>query len=417
MSKNAASDKQNADNGVARIYLDHAAMAPTDERVLRAMLPYYDAAYANPSSLHESGRRAAAAVARSRARVAAILGARPEEIIFTGSGTESDNLAILGAARSRPISFGARGKHLMISAIEHKAVLEPAHALLTEGFSVETISVDEDGLVDIDDIMSRITPETTLISVMYANNEIGTIEPIRELAAALRERRGAGHFPLLHTDACQAAGFLPLNVDELGVDLMTLNGSKIYGPRGVGILYARSGTPLSSVILGGEQEHGLRAGTENLPAIVGFAEALEIAEREREEESARLSALRDYFIAEILKALPNAKLNGHKEKRLPNNASITVPLIEGESMLLMLDTFGIEASTGSACSSSDLTPSHVLLAIGQDPDSAHGSLRFSFGRKTTKAELDRVLHVLPGIVNRLEHISALTTTATTKINI
>ncbi|MDE2079391.1 MAG: cysteine desulfurase [Patescibacteria group bacterium] len=405
MSKNAPLDNSK------RIYLDHAAAAPLDERVQRAMLPYLDAAYGNPSSLHESGRRAAAALMNARERVAAVLGAKPEEIIFTGSGTESDNLAILGAARAAR----SVGKHVMVSAIEHKAVLESAHALAAEGFDVETISVDRDGLVDVDYVLERIRPDTTLISVMYANNEIGTVEPTAELAAALARTRGGNRFPLLHTDACQAAGYLPLNVDELGIDFMTLNGSKIYGPRGVGILYARSGTTLTPVVHGGEQERGLRSGTENLAAIVGFAEALEIAERERVEESARLTKLRDELIQRFLRDIPNATLNGHAEKRLPNSISITVPLIEGESMLLMLDALGIEASTGSACSSSDLTPSHVLLATGIDPDSAHGSLRFTLGRETTREDIDRVARTLPGIVEKLMRITALTANAAAQL--
>jgi len=388
------------------IYFDHAATTPLDPEVLGKMLPYFSGEYTNPSSMHASGRRAAAVMKKARSEVAKVLHALPEEIIFTGSGTESDNAALFGVARANH----AKGNHIIISAIEHKAILESARRLEKEGFSVTMLHVDGLGTIDIEECLRHITPQTILISVMYANNEIGTIEPIKELATALEKHRGTNTFPLLHTDACQAAGALSLNVKELGVDLMSLNGSKIYGPKGVGILYKKKGIKIEPLIVGGEQEMNLRAGTESLPLIVGCTEALRRADEDREDESKRLMKLRDYFIEQLFKKIPNVILNGHPHRRLPNNIHISIPHIEGESILLMLDTHGIEASTGSACSALDLKPSHVLLALGQSADLAHGSIRFSLGRSTTKAEIDEVLNIFPGIVSYLSSISALTTT-------
>ncbi len=389
------------------IYLDYAATTPLDPSILQKMLPYFGAEYSNPSSMHSSGRRAGQEIIRIRRQVADILGAVPEEIIFTGSGTESDNLAIKGVACANR----DRGNHIIISAIEHKAVSESAKQLEKEGFRVSILPVDASGLIDIDSCLNLITDKTILISVMYANNEIGTIEPIKELAAALRKWRdehGQSTFPFLHTDACQAAGALSLNVNELGVDLMSLNGSKIYGPKGIGALYKKKNVGVQPIIVGGEQERMLRAGTESLPLIVGFGEALRLADSRREAESVRLAELRDYFIEGLIKTIPNVIINGHRTKRLPNNVHISIPHIEGESILLMLDQLGIEASTGSACSAYDLRPSHVLMAIGQSAEFAHGSIRFSLGRDTTRAHLDYVLSVFPKIASRLSTISALT---------
>ena len=388
------------------VYLDYAAATPVDPEVLEAMRPYWSGRYSNASSMHESGRRAKAAIDGARAAVAEVLGCEPREVIFTGSGTESDNTALLGAARAAR----AHGTHVIISAVEHKAVLESAQQLKNEGFEVSIAPVDAYGTVNVEEVMRLVTDQTVLVSVMYANNEIGTVEPIQGLSVALRARRAGKAFPLLHTDACQAAGFLPLKVAELGVDLMSLNGSKIYGPRGIGILYKKNGVTILPLIVGGEQEQHLRAGTESVPLIIGFAAALQKAERLRVAESARLTALRDYFTRELLTKIPRAVLNGHPTNRLPNNVHISMPYVEGESMLLMLDKHSIEASTGSACSAYDLQPSHVLLAIGQTPELAHGSIRFSLGRHTTKEELDYVLSVFPGIVERLTQLSALTAT-------
>ncbi len=387
------------------VYLDYAATTPLDEEVFEAMEPYFDGWYGNPSSLHSSGRRARKAIDEARADIAKVLGAESREIIFTGSGTESDNLAILGAARANR----ARGNHIIISAVEHKAVLEAVHWLEREGFRVSVIPVDRSGMIDVSACLSLVTSETILISVMYANNEIGTIMPVAELAAKIKCYRGLRNFPLLHTDACQAAGLLPLDTRMLGVDLLSINGSKIYGPKGVGALYVREGTALAPILVGGGQERSIRAGTESVPLIVGMSAALAKAERLRQSEAPRLRALQRYFIERLKAQIPDAIVNGHPEQKLPNNVHITIPKIEGESMLLMLDEKGIEVATGSACSALDLRPSHVLRAIGQNADLIHGSIRFSLGRHTRREELDYVLAVFPPIVERLKTISALTT--------
>jgi cysteine desulfurase len=386
------------------VYLDYAAAAPIDPEVLAMMLPYFGRRYGNASSMHTSGRRAAHAVREARGKAAAVLKCDPQEIIFTGSGTESDNLALFGVARANRM----HGTHVIISAIEHKAVLESVKQLEREGFEVSVAPVLQNGLIDLDAFERLLREDTILVSIMYANNEIGTVEPVAEIATRIKKYRGQKHFPLLHTDACQAAGFLTLDVAELGVDLMTLNGSKIYGPKGVGMLYKKNDVPLAPLVVGGEQEMHLRAGTESIPLIVGFSEALAKAESLRDRESARLAALRDYFLKHLQKKIPQVVLNGHPLQRLPNNINISIPFVEGEAMLLMLDKAGVEASTGSACSAYDLKPSHVLLAIGQAPELAHGSIRFSLGRSTTKEELDYVLSVFPTIVERLTLISAST---------
>jgi cysteine desulfurase len=385
-------------------YLDYAAGTPIDSEVFAMMLPYFGKGYGNPSSMHTSGRRAARAIAEARGKAAAMLKCDPQEIIFTGSGTESDNLALFGVARANRM----HGNHIIISAVEHKAVLESAKQLEREGFEVSVAPVLQNGLIDLDAFERLLREDTILVSIMYANNEIGTVEPVAEIATRIKKHRGQKHFPLLHTDACQAAGALMLDVAELGVDLMTLNGSKIYGPKGTGLLYKKNNVPLTPLMVGGEQEMHLRAGTESVPLIVGFGEALARAESLRDVESARLVALRDYFLEHLLKKIPGAVLNGHSVRRLPNNIHLSIPHVEGEAMLLMLDKVGVEASTGSACSAYDLKPSHVLLAIGQAPELAHGSIRFSLGRNTTKEELDYVLSVFPTIVERLTLISAST---------
>ncbi len=397
MSTNVSSDKK-------RVYLDYAAATPTDPMVLAEMLPYFGDRYGNASSMYASGRRSAHAINMARTTVAQVLGCSPEEIFFTGSGTESDNLAILGVARANT----AHGRHVVISSIEHKAVMESARQLEREGFEVSYAPVAKNGIIDLDAFERLLRDDTILVSVMYANNEIGTIQPIAEIAAILKRSHAQKRFPLLHTDACQAAGFLSLDVHKLGVDLMTLNGSKIYGPKGVGILYKRSSIQIAPLIVGGDQERGLRAGTESVPLIVGCAAALRRSHDMREEESARLADLRDHFIREMHRLIPEATLNGDPLIRLPNNAHFSFPHIEGESILLMLDREGIEVSTGSACSAHDLRPSHVLLALGTDEALAHGSIRFSFGRATTREDLDHVMTILPSIVARLNSLSALT---------
>lgn len=388
------------------MYLDHAAAAPLDRKVYESMLPYFGDAYTNPSSMHASGRAAAAAIQGARERVARVINASPDEIIFTGSGTESDNLALLGVGRANR----KRGAHIIISAIEHKAVTEAARVLEREGFEVSHAPVDAFGVIDMQKLGALIRDDTILVSVMFANNEIGTIEPAADIARLLQSsRKNSTGFPLLHTDACQAAGYLPLNVAALGVDLMTLNGSKAYGPRGVGVLYRRRGVSLSSVVVGGHQEGGMRAGTESVPLIIGMALALEKAEAMREEETRRLTELREYFIQGLRAAIPDIMINGHPHQVLSHIVHVTVPKIEGESMVLLLDEAGIECATGSACASNDLRPSHVLSAIGQEADLMHGSVRFSMGRDTDKAALEYVRSVFPEIVARLKAASALTT--------
>ncbi len=393
-----------------RIYLDYAATTPINMSVLKKMMPYFGGEFGNPSSMHRSGRRAQQVVNHARQQIADILGAFPEEIIFTGSGTEADNMAIKGIARAHQ----RQGKHIIISAIEHKAITESANRLKKEGFTVSVVAVDKNGLIDIAACIRLITPETTLISIMYANNEIGTIEPIRELARAIRTWQmdhGGSQYPFFHTDACQATGFLPLNVQELGVDLMTLNSSKIYGPKGVGLLYKKRGIVIEPIIEGGDQEQHLRAGTENIALIVGFSEALVAAHSLCEVETNRLTELRDYFISRLEHKIPEVIVNGHRTLRLPNNIHISIPMIEGEATLLLLDQQGIEASTGSACSAYDLQPSHVLLAIGQSLDVIHGSIRFSLGRVSTRREIDTTVSALVDIVNTLRRTSALTVPA------
>lgn len=388
------------------IYLDHAATTPIDADVLALMRPYWRREYGNASSMHASGRRAARAIHEARQMIAACIHASPDEVIFTGSGTESDNLAVLGAARA----YASRGKHIIISAIEHKAVIEAAHQLRREGFELTVAPVNRFGMIDTAAIAALVREDTTLISVMLANNEIGTIEPIAELSHAVHERSTRTGFPLIHTDACQAAGHLSLDVSLLGVDLMTLNGSKLYGPKGIGVLYKKDRVQLSPILVGGGQEKNMRAGTESVPLIMGLAHAFQKAERLREDESDRLRVLRAYFIKNLQEHIPGILVNGHETETLPHIVHVTIPSIEGESMVLMLDENGIEVATGSACSAHDLRPSHVLSAIGHHDDLIHGSLRFSLGRGTTRDELDHVLKVLPPIVERLRATSVLTTT-------
>ena len=389
------------------VYLDHAAATYLAPEVETAMLPYGQQIYGNPSSIHDAGRAAKEAIAQARADVAATLNVRGEEIIFTGSGTTSDNLAIFGIARENKAS----GNHLITSVIEHHAVLRPFEYLRDkEGFEITVLPVDHDGLVRLEDLEKAIRPETILVSVMYANNEIGTIQPIAEIGALLRrlnKYRAPQKLPRIyfHTDACQAAGVLSLDVKQLGVDLLTLNASKIYGPKGVGVLYVARGVTLQPLILGGGQERGLMAGTENVAAIVGLATALKLAQQNRVDENNRLTELRDKLIAGILRRIPKSRLNGHPVKRLPNNVNITILDVEGEAMLLYLNEYGIQAATGSACDSVTLDPSHVILALGLPYEFAHGSMRFSLGRRTTAEDIDYVLDILPPIVETLREVS------------
>ena len=390
-----------------KVYLDHAATTYLIPEVIRAMEPYYDNIYGNPSSIHKDGRKAKYAIYQARKKIAQILNCQSSEIIFTGSGTESCNLAIFGMAEN----FSGKGGHIITSQIEHSAVLKPCQKLEKKGFRVTYLPVGRDGIVKISDLEKEIRPETFLFSIMYANNEIGTIQPIQEIGRLIKKantNRSSQSKIYFHTDACQATGFLNLNVNQLGVDLLTLNGSKIYGPKGTGMLYVKQGMPLKPLILGGGQEDGRRSGTENLAGIVGFAKALEIAQRNRKKESERLRKLRDYLISGIENKISKTFLNGHREKRLPNNANVSVLDIEGEAVLLWLDKYGISASTGSACDSQSLEPSHVILALKRPYEYAHGSLRFSLGKKTAKKDIDYLLQVLPKIVKKLRDISPIT---------
>ena len=379
-------------------YFDHAATTPVDPRVLQKMLPYFTENFGNPNSQHACGRRAAAAVDEARDTVASLIGAKPNEIYFTSGGTESDNWALRGAAHAN----AERGKHLIVSAVEHPAMIATAKELQKEGFEVTFAAVDEFGKVDLQKLKDSIRPDTTFIGVMTANNEIGTIQPIAEISALARER-GIVFF----TDAVQAAGALKLNVKEPAVDMLSFSGHKFYGPKGVGVLYVRSGVRVGKIITGGHQERSMRGGTTNVPGIVGLAEAFRLANEEMAQNNAHVSAIRDRFIARVLREIPYVKLNGHPKDRLPNNANFSFRYIEGESLLFSLDLAGIAVSSGSACSSGSLEPSHVLLATGLPEGLAHGSIRFSFGKENTAEQIDIAVEQLKEIVVRLRNLSPL----------
>jgi len=381
-----------------RIYLDYTATTPTHPEVARAMLPYFTDVFGNPSSIHSYGQEGKGAIEEARAKVAELIGAQSEEIVFTSGGTESDNFALKGVAYANE----KKGNHIITSPIEHHAVMETCRFLEGRGFSVTRLSVDKYGLVDPDDVRRAITSKTILISVMHANNEIGTIEPIVEIGKIAREAE-----VYFHTDAVQAVGHIAVNVDELGVDLLSLSAHKFYGPKGVGALYIRKGTKLTPFMHGGEQERRRRASTENVPAIVGLGKAVELVRQEMSGEAERLTRLRDLLITGLLGQIDHVRLNGHPRMRLPNNVNVSIDFVEGESMVLNLDLEGICVSTGSACSSASLEPSHVLLATGVLPEQAHGSLRLSLGRRTTEEAIHRVLEVLPRIVAKLRAMSPL----------
>lgn len=381
-----------------RIYLDHAATTPTHPEVVNAMLPCFTDAFGNPASIYSYGQEARGAVEESRTKVAELIGARSEEIVFTSGGTEADNFALKGIASANE----HKGNHIITTSIEHHAVLEVARFLEKEGLRITCLPVDKCGLVDPGDVKKAITDKTILISVMHANNEMGTIEPVEEIGEIARE---AGVY--FHSDAVQTVGHIPVNVDRLKVDLLSISAHKLYGPKGVGALYVRKGTKLNSLVHGGEQERRRRAGTENVPGMVGLGKAVELAGQEISNETERLAALRDRLVRGLLAKIDHVRLNGHPTRRLPNNVNVSVDFVEGESMLLNLDLEGICASTGSACSSASLEPSHVLLALGLSPEQAHGSLRFTLGRENTEADIERVLEVLPGIVAKLRAMSPL----------
>lgn len=378
------------------IYLDHAATTPVDPEVVAAMLPWFTEQYGNPSTVYSLGLTASQATEQARETVAQLLGAQPEEIYFTSGGTEADNWAIQGTADA----LAHKGRHLITSAIEHHAVLEPMEHLEKRGFTVTRVPVDSQGIVDPDDVRRALRPDTILVSIMHANNEVGTIQPIAEIGRITRE---AG--VLFHTDAVQSAGKLPLNVDELNVDMLSLSAHKFYGPKGVGLLYLRKKTRISPLLHGGGQERGRRAGTHNVPGIVGLAKALELANARMAEDAEREAALRDRLWAGLEANIPAIYRNGHPTQRLPNNLSLRVEGIEGEAMILMLDMEGICVSSGSACTTGSLEPSHVLLALGIPPEEAHGSLRITLGRSTTAEDIDHFIKVFPPIVARLREMS------------
>ncbi|MCD8198636.1 MAG: cysteine desulfurase NifS [Phascolarctobacterium sp.] len=380
------------------IYLDNAATTPVKHEVYESMKPYFAEVYGNPSGFSDFSEQAKDAVEQARKTVAGFLGASADEIYFTSGGTESDNWAL------KAVAFANRkkGKHIITSKIEHHAILHTCGWLEKAGFDVTYVNVDENGVINLEELRQAIRQDTILISVMSANNEIGTIQPLKEIGAIAKE-----HKILFHTDAVQAYGHIPINVDEYGIDMLSASGHKINGPKGIGILYIRKGTLIESFMHGGEQEHGRRAGTYNTPGIVGFGKATEIAQTLLAKRSAYESELRDYLIGRILTEIPYCRLNGHRTERLPNNVNISFQYIEGESMLIMLDQKGICASSGSACTSGSLDPSHVLLAIGLPHEIAHGSLRITLSEETTKEDLDYVVEELKKIVKRLRSMSPL----------
>ncbi len=381
-----------------RVYLDCAATTPMRDEVLEAMSPYFKGRFGNPSSIHSFGQEARGAIEEAREKVAALIGGRGEEIVFTSGGTEADNFAIKGTAYASE----RNGNHIITSSIEHHAVLESCNFLERRGTRVTYLPVDKYGLVDPEAVRAAITEKTILISIMHANNEVGTIEPIAEIGKIARERG----IPF-HTDAVQTVGHIPVNVDELGVDLLSISAHKLYGPKGIGALYIRKGTRLVSFMHGGEQERRRRASTENVPGIVGFGRAAELAQSELGKEAQRQTSLRTKLIEGLLERIDRLTINGHPTGRLPNNVNVSVEFVEGESLLLNLDLESIAASTGSACSSGSLEPSHVLLALGLPHELCHGSLRFTMGLYTTEEDIERVLAVLPPIVARLRAMSPL----------
>jgi cysteine desulfurase len=378
------------------VYMDHAATTPVRPEVARAMLPYFSERFGNPSSLYSLAREAKEAVEEARGRVAAAIGASPEEIFFTSGGTEADNWAIKGVA------LRGKGDHIVTSSIEHHAVLHTCESLEKQGYRVTYLPVDEFGRVDPVAVEEAITDATILVSVMAANNEIGTIQPIRAIAEVAHD-----HKIPFHTDAVQAIGAFPVDVDEMGADLLALSAHKFGGPKGTGALYVRKRTRIGTFMDGGAQERGKRAGTENVPGIVGLGRAIELAVAGMPRNAPRLAAMRDRLIRGILDAIPDTRVNGHPTERLANNVNVAFRYVEGESILLMLDALGIAASTGSACTSASLEPSHVLTSCGLAPEHAHGSLRLTLGYANTEEDVDYVLEVLPGIIERLRAISPL----------
>jgi cysteine desulfurase len=379
-----------------RIYLDYAATTPVDPRVIKAMTPYLSGKFGNPASLHYFGNEASEALEKSRSFIAKAMKADSKEIVFTSSATESNNTAMKGIAFANK----DKGKHILISPIEHDCILNSALWLEKQGFEIDYLSVDGYGMVDPEEVRRKIRKDTILVSVMHANNEVGTIEPIAEIGKICRENN-----IYFHTDAAQSFGKVPIDVDKMNVDLLTASSQKMYGPKGVACLYIRRGTKIDPLLHGGGQEFGKRSSTVNVASIVGFAKAAEICLLEMGKESKRLIKLRDKIIKTVLKNIPDSHLNGHPKKRLPNNVNVRFSFVEGESILFQLDALGIAVSTASACSSPKLEPSHVLMAMGLKHGEAHGSLRVTLGRWTTEKEIDYLLKVLPEIISKLRRIS------------
>jgi len=392
-----------------KIYLDYSATTPVDKRVAKAMRPYFSKFFGNASSLHSAGKLAQKALNDSREKIAQLIGINPEEIVFTSGGSEADNLSLKGVTSG----LGYPGQHIITSSIEHHAVLNTAHFLEKQGVEITYLPVDKLGLIDPIELQKSIKPNTTLISVMHANNEMGAIQPLKEIGQIVKRERikrekSNNSYPIyFHTDAVQTLGHIPLDVEDLGIDLFSASAHKLYGPKGVGMLYVKNGIKIESLIHGGAHEKGRRASTENVAGIVGFVKALELAYQEMFHESKRLTQMRDYLIDNILHKIKKSHLNGPNKKRLPNNINISIEGVEGEAMLIDLDYFDIYCSTGSACSSAALEPSHVLIAMQLPPEISHSSLRFSLGRWTKKKDLDYTIKRLILTVNRLRNISAI----------
>jgi cysteine desulfurase len=387
-------------DGTRRIYMDYSAGAPVDPRVTDAMLPYINSRFGNPSSIHTLGQEAKQALQNSREVVAKLINSEtPEAIVFTSGATESNNLAIRGIASRNK----SRGNKILTSSVEHMSVVNPCKLMIRNGFQVLFLPVDKFGVLDLGKLEAELDDQTTLVSIVYANPEIGTIEPIKEISKIVHKKKA-----FLHVDATAACGQVPIDVQDENIDLLTMSSNDMYGPKGVGALYIKPGTTIEPVNQGGGQERGLRSGTENIPGIVGFAKAAEIARNEMTKESQRLTLLRDNLIKGLIEPIPYSYLNGHPTQRLPNNVSVRYSFIEGESILLSLDIEGVYASSGSACAAKTLQPSHVLLALGLQPEDAHGSLMATLGRENTQEDVDKLKSLMPDIVKRLRDMSPLT---------
>ena len=387
-------------NSERRIYMDYSAGKPVDQRVTDAMLPFFSSSFGNPSSVHTLGQEAKQALQNSREVVAKLINSEtPEAIVFTSGATESNNLAIRGIAGRNK----SRGNKILTSSIEHMSVVNPCKLMIRNGFQVIFLPVDKFGVLDLEKLESELDDQTTLVSIVYANPEIGTIEPIKEISKIVHAKKA-----FLHVDATAACGQVPIDVQDENIDLLTMSSNDIYGPKGVGALYIKPGTTIEPVNQGGGQERGLRSGTENIPGIVGFAKAAEIAKNEMTKESQRLTLLRNNLIKGLIEPIPHSYLNGHPTQRLPDNVSVRYSFIEGESILLSLDIMGVYASSGSACAAKTLQPSHVLLALGLQPEDAHGSLMATLGRENTQEDVDKLTSIMPDIVKRLRDMSPLT---------